>query len=344
MPATLADKLYHLKPQVGDTTPHDETGVNPDLSGGTFSLVDISGEPAWRHTGAQATATFAQKILALTGPDGGITIVARFRIANYGTTEFSFFISVGDGANASETSVNGLGVGRNGVNDLRWRAITGAGAPDLTVGTSLRTHVCRIRTGTTQDWVEAWIDTVGRVGTTPDQTSSAATMLGLTANTLRIQTASTSVLEIAELAIINGELSDADSVAVADDISLLSTGPEEYSGSGTLVPASSLSGSGTYLSLPFYDGGAALVGRANLIGAGTYVSDTPRYYDDGGSIALAGNAYLTAVANYDASGPGAYSGFGNLIGMALLNAASETPERVFDSSILPLLSRRRRRA
>ena len=99
---SLATPIYRLKPQSGDSTPHDETASGADLSGGTITLVDRgSGDYVWRCVGA-AAAAIASRTIATATAGGGATFAVRMAVTTWPSGSFDVVAGYG-------TSAGGVG-------------------------------------------------------------------------------------------------------------------------------------------------------------------------------------------------------------------------------------------
>lgn len=205
----LVDFTYRLKPQSGDTTPHDELAVGADLSGGTITLVDLgSGEYAWHILGA-ASAVVASKTMNPAIAGGGYTFAVRVAITTWPATYADFAgLSEAKLQNASGTTV------RAKVYNPGSYSTTGATA---SMGTTFHTYVLKYVTAVAAaaDGPAVWVNKVGRSGSTPDLTSFGANANSVTINTVSIGSAGTAV-DVTDFVVWGEELSDADCAALAD--------------------------------------------------------------------------------------------------------------------------------
>lgn len=208
----LANFTYRLKALAGDTTPHDEKAISGDLTGGTITLVDDgTGGKAWQFAGA-ATTTIPSMTENPTAAGQGKTIAVRMAVTTY---------PGGSGVYTALAACGPVELSQNSTaNNLRVRRFVSSGAETLPIGTIntvYRTYVFKVVTAAsgTLDVIKAWLDTVGRGGTSSNFTSSGGNFNSQTYSSLSLGTA-TAVIQVSDLVIWDEELSDADCVALAD--------------------------------------------------------------------------------------------------------------------------------
>lgn len=212
----LADTIiYRLKPEAGDTEPHNEIGGAHVLAGGTITLVDRGGgDCAWQFEGL-ASAVVPQHVYTHAAAAGGLTIAVKLKVVTWPTTEFTYFSKYRNTAGSGF-----LGLRRSGANTLEARAtISGsAGALAGTIGTTEITVVFRLATnGAGQETFDLWLTTVGREGTDPNVSSPPTSALNFTFDTLELGAASPAVIQVADYVIFAGEGTNAECAALADD-------------------------------------------------------------------------------------------------------------------------------
>lgn len=207
----LQDFIYRLKAQAGDTTPHDEGGVSGDLSGGTITLVDRgSGDYVWQFAGAASSVGTPEMAFNSETIGTGGTFAVRMAVTDYGTGDFDNMVCIG--------SSTGLRLEKSGTNKMRARYTSAAGAPAITVGTSIRTIVVRlIITASQKGKVEWWLNTSGRVGTAPDGSTTDLTLIGpsISISGLTVGT-NNETIQLSDAVIWSEALSDVMCASMAD--------------------------------------------------------------------------------------------------------------------------------
>lgn len=248
----LQDFSYRLKAQSGDTTPHDEKGISPDLVGGTISLVDMgSGDFAWQFASGRASTTSPVKVYNGATTGGGVTIAIRMAVTTYDASSFAFLAGWG----TDTTPTKGLALGQNGTNVVRgrWADASNDTLSMLTVNTAVRTYVLRQtnNSGSSLDKIAAWVSGVTGTGDNPDYLSSGqnAAELNSDLDTLFLGS-SGSTIRVSDFVIWPEELTDAQCHAIANDLrgTLDVAGGDATAGGVTLTPAASMiagSASGT---------------------------------------------------------------------------------------------------
>ncbi len=212
---SLASFIYRLKPQSGDTTPHDETATGADLAGGTITLVDRgSGDWVWRFAGA-ANAAIAARTTVPESAGGGHTFAVRMAVTTWPAGSFDPLV----GYSTDTAYTNGDIFSANGANVIRARHYDTSNdtLSMLTVNTAIRTYVFKLVCVGGVDHIHVWIDTVGRSGNaanyiSPGQNYGSAKVLDTA-----IVGITGSVIEISDLVVWGEELSDADCAALSDN-------------------------------------------------------------------------------------------------------------------------------
>jgi hypothetical protein len=224
----ILDYVYRLKPQAGDSAPHNEIGGAQVLSGGTISLVDLGGGVmAWRFTGALSAATIASKTLGALGttPGGGVTVAIRYAVTGaYPGTDARMLVygtSASD-MNAASVQLRSAGAGTN----QQYGAFREATATTLyggymTLGVVMRTVVMRLRlndAGTSNDYLDEWYS--GGGATTAADFVSSGGFLGANyaLQYLVVNPNSVATLDVRDIVVWHEELSDANCDAIRDDI------------------------------------------------------------------------------------------------------------------------------
>ena len=213
---SLSTPIYRLKPQSGDSTPHDETTTGADLSGGTITLVDRgSGDYVWRCVGA-AAAAIASRTIAPAASGGGVTFAVRMAVTTWPGGSFDVVAGYGTSAGGVADCYGFTAAGANVIRGKHFDSADDVIAM-LTVNTSIRTYVCKIvmQASGSVDKLYIWIDTVGRSGSTASYISSGQNYNADTyAKVLIGNTGST--IDCSDFVIWGEELSDADCAALAD--------------------------------------------------------------------------------------------------------------------------------
>lgn len=71
----IGDYVYLLKPQSGDSSPHNELNGAQTISGGTIALVDLGGgDYVWRFSGASSAGAVDSRTVDGSTTGGGVTI------------------------------------------------------------------------------------------------------------------------------------------------------------------------------------------------------------------------------------------------------------------------------
>jgi hypothetical protein len=210
--------IYRLKPESGDTSPHNEIGGGSILSGGTIALVDRgSGDYAWQFSGTDSTATGVSKTLTPADAAGGMTMAVTIKVVTNPTVDFTRYIQF---QKTTDPNVF-MGMTQNGANAVRGRYINSGSSNTAFsgVGATEFTFVHRIKTnGASASSFESWKKTTGRVGVTPDVTGSTVVDLTNTFATLLVGGLNNVVLQIKDWIIWDRELTDTECANVADDL------------------------------------------------------------------------------------------------------------------------------
>lgn len=223
---SVTTPTYRLKPQSGDSTPHDETATGADLSGGTISLVDTGGGLyGWRFSGSASTAAIVSRVLNFATTGEGVTVAARFRWNTNPTSADARLLAYGQTTDPTANSLSFLRRGsgaadryasmRNGgsVTFLRLPAAT-----DIAAGSGIMTFVSRIKASSvaSSDAHDLWWSG-GGAGPGSDYNATTGVADSYTLDTL-VVAPSGGEIDIIDLLIWSEELSDADCDAVRDDI------------------------------------------------------------------------------------------------------------------------------
>lgn len=213
----LADFVYRLKAQQGDSTPHDEKGTAGDLSGGTIALVDLgSSDYAWSFTGKASTTSGPSKTtdVGFGAANGGVTGAIRIAVTTY-PVDFATFLGWVDSA---ASPVGGLvlsGGGVDGYVRCRW---LDCDAVVFDCGTTVHTLVWRIVAGGAGlDRLDAWINTVGRGNTDPNSTGPSPGNFSNQTFSQLFAGQTGYVIKVSDWVLWSEELSNADCTALADD-------------------------------------------------------------------------------------------------------------------------------
>jgi hypothetical protein len=242
----IADFVYRLKPQAGDTAPHNEVGGGHPFSGGTATLVDTGGgNYAWRFSGGAAIADIPARSWQSEVAGSGITLAIRMRVSTQPAAAFVPFITYGLDA----TPTNGLYLGMDGTsNGLRTRYSTDSNIP---IGSTAveRVFVLRLTPGIggTLDKHELWLNTVGRSGTAPNSTASG-NYTSRNLSKLIINAINSAVIDARDIVVWHEELPDADCAAVADNFDA------QFTGGGTTVTCTTGDAAATGATAAIYQG------------------------------------------------------------------------------------------
>ncbi|MCB2031830.1 MAG: hypothetical protein KDH18_25840 [Rhodoferax sp.] len=247
----LADYIYRLKPESGDSTPHDEKGVSSDLSGGTIALADAGGgDYYWQFTGVASASGFSAAV-DTNSDSTGITMAARFSVPTYDTVDgFAYLLQA-----LTASPAYGPSLGQSSANFIRPRVVDSGNltATAVNIGTAVRTVVVRFKPTVGADVLDVWWNGMG-TGDTPDYTTTGN--MNTRTYTRLLAGSANSVFRLFDCVIWGEALSDADCAALADNgiRTTLDTGsPSDLSGTATLAgitasgsmapqPDSSLSG------------------------------------------------------------------------------------------------------
>jgi hypothetical protein len=237
----ILDYIYRLKPQAGDSSPHNEVGAGEVLVGGTITLVDRGGgNYAWQFASGLASIGLPAHTILGGSTGTGVTIAVTIKVTTYPATDFVPIVAY---SSDDVTLTTGMHLDRAGSASIRARL---NGGPSCTIGshptTTEKTFVLRLETSATsaQDYLRVWAMQVGRVGTAADFSSAAANAAASTScDTLCIAATDGCVVQIKDLVIWHEELSEADCAAVADDLrgELDAGAPSDLTGGVTLDDA-----------------------------------------------------------------------------------------------------------
>ncbi len=216
----LLDYIYRLKPQSGDTTPHNELDPAQTLSGGTISLQDLGGGNfAWRFSGSNSTgATDSYGYITQdSATGGGLTIAVRVR-RHVEASGRHRFVSWSPSTTPNADRAIAL---RYETGDVMtaWEGTTNfVDPPNIPFDGTWRTYVCKLAANafSGSDRLLLW-RTGGGAGPGPDGQSANFNVPNGTLNTLVIE-CSDGTVDISDIVLWGEELSDADCDAVRDDI------------------------------------------------------------------------------------------------------------------------------
>lgn len=242
----LADFIYRLKPQSGDSTPHDEKAVSSDLSGGTIALVDAgSGDYCWQFTGVASASGFSAAVDTDSNLTG-VTLAVRLAVPTYDTVDgFAYLLQV-----LTTGTAYGPVLGQSSANFIRPRVVdTGnVTATAVNIGTAIRTVVMRYKPAIGLDVLDVWWDGLG-TGDTPDHTASG-NLNTRTFSRLLVGSAN-SVIRLFDCVVWGEALSDANCAALADTgirATLDVAAPSDASGNVTADSGSVSGGASSYAS------------------------------------------------------------------------------------------------
>lgn len=213
--------IFRLKAQSGQATPSSVVGSGETLTGGTTALVDLGGGVfAWKFTGAESLVTIPSKIVSTSADAGGVTLAITIKRVAYPTVSSQIMVGWTDAGNTA-----GMLVRRGSAvpEDMNCRALfssqSSATKPSVPA-TTLQTYVMRLETkaASLQDVTKLWVQTTGRVGTSPDYTGTADNLTAQTITTIRVNPTNSGDYEIVDLVLWGRELTDAEAAAVADDL------------------------------------------------------------------------------------------------------------------------------
>lgn len=308
----ILDYVYRLKPEAGDTQPHNEIGGAQVLSGSP-TLVDLGGGVmAWRFTAA-ALATIAARAMDTTGSGGansGFTMAVRCAVTTAPSQDSRLYCY----SASSDPLQAGLVVRRGTTSGKRYSQLRGASASvingiftEWTPGAVMTTDVIRVVVNDPapvvpgdNDGLDVW--NVSNAGLTPDVSvyTSVGTNLG-TFQFLHVNPLA-GVMDVRDILVWHEELSAADCDALRDDLdaalvaspvltgpSGAATGPTQ----ATIGVTSDTTGSISSLILP--SATAAPADAATLIADGAAVVRTIAAAGTPQTFAITGLTTNTAV-------------------------------------------------
>jgi hypothetical protein len=214
----ILDYIYRLKPEAGDTSPHNEIGAGEVLSGGTITLVDRGGgDYAWQFAGGLASIGIPSHTTTGSTTGTGFTMAVTLKVTVYPATNFAAILAY----SPDTTPTNGMHIDREAAGSLRARVNT---SPTQSIGATAttldRTYVIRLETSSTsaQDFLRIWLQQTGRVGTSADLSSSGVNFTSVSVDTLLVNATDSCVPQVKDWVIWHEQLSDADCAALADGL------------------------------------------------------------------------------------------------------------------------------
>lgn len=331
---------FRLKVVAGDTGLTDKKGSVGALTGtATQTLTDRgSGELAMRVTGGQLSATLPTVNIDHGTSLAGMTWAMDIQVENYGNLDYNLLIALGSVGITAAQHDNGPGISLRQYGDGKLNFIKDDGtssAGPLNKGTVKQTLVCRLTSNQSGGFwrIDTWLGGSGRTGTGADYVGTltsygndALSVLTLNANNTGGSAVS---YNIRDLAIWNGELTDADCAAVADGLrgvvdaapvvstvneigANASQGSTSSTGTATVAPAGSSGATAKTKPLaPF--GGAAQIGvtvqnvvimkldRSIVLSLANQVTDGTGCLSVSNAALVAGTVYLVSYWNADGS-------------------------------------------
>lgn len=218
----MATLITHVYAESGDSAITDKERSVAFSGTGSPSLSTVGSEDSWNlPAGVDQSLTVPDYSVTATGsstPGGGFSVALRYQINTFGNAAgFNQIMSAGSTASAGEINFT-----KNGSNT---RARIGISGVVTTTGaqTTATTHtlvfVFRVnRDSTSSDYVEVYKDQASRSTNDPDFITNAATMGNFTVSTISIQAPDTMDWDLLDIAYWEGELTDAEAAAVADDL------------------------------------------------------------------------------------------------------------------------------
>lgn len=203
------------------------------LTGGSLALVDLgSGVMAWRLSGGIASGPTPSKTLAVTSGQaagGGVTLVIRYALTTYPTANDDRIFWW----HPSADSVNGVGLRKFGAAGSYscYRNGNTAYGPSNGEGSAMRTLVIKLvgneSSGTADEQVKTWINTVSRSGTAPNFVGGN-TIVGTNGvfDTLKFLPTGVGVADVRDIILYAGEKTDAECAALADGLDAAMTAPD----------------------------------------------------------------------------------------------------------------------
>lgn len=214
----LVDNLVlQVYPVAGETAVKNIVDDSTFSGTGTPAIVDVAGEDAWQVTsGTLLDCVIPSKTVDGSVDGNGVTIAMRLQLTANGTDDFLNLLGIHNSASAISTGARFLRAG-SGTYRGRLNNDLAATLGGLTT-TNVLTLVYRARTGSgsAQDFGDLWVQTIGRVGTDPDTTSSAANIFSSTFNRFFINCQSNAQYNLLDIAYWDRELTDAEAASVAD--------------------------------------------------------------------------------------------------------------------------------
>jgi hypothetical protein len=204
---------FRLKATAGQSAPINEVGAHETLAGGTFSLVDRgSGDVAWQFSGTGDTRAVIGSAYTVT-QSSGLTIAITLRVVTQPTVDFTRYFMYTDAAAVN----NGMRLGHSG-NPGGIRVVsTDFSSTNVTlpIGPSTAADVTYVaRLGTTED---CWTTTASRSGTAPNASISSGSFGTVTLTDVLIRAAASDVIQVKDIAIFPGLLTDTECANLADN-------------------------------------------------------------------------------------------------------------------------------
>jgi len=210
-----------MQAQSGQSAPTNEVEGNETLSGtGTLTLTTNGGVDVWNYTGGLASATLSTTATITGGTTGGgVTMAIRFAMNTAPSTAFYGVF----GVSQDTTMQNGPQVtALNPASSFRGRILNIASIGSVVWPTSLTTIVIRANCISTSssDGGDMWITQGSRANNDPDYSSTQTNNFSTYVLDTWLWDSSdgSTDFDVADFMLWERELTDAECVAVADDI------------------------------------------------------------------------------------------------------------------------------
>ncbi len=212
---------YRIKPESGDTSPHNEVTPAETISGGT--LVDRGGgDWAWQFSGGQVSGATASTSRDSTAANNGWWLAVTIKVVTYPTVDFTPLCGFGD---TTVLSTDGTFIGQNGANNLRMRTdgdkLMSGGGIMSGIGATEMTFAYRIKTndGGTVETGGLWKKAAGAAGRAPDIVPTAEFITNPNVfDTVVFNAVNSANFQIKDFVFGFGEPTNTEMAALADDL------------------------------------------------------------------------------------------------------------------------------
>jgi hypothetical protein len=269
-------------------------------SAGSMTLVDLGGGVrAWRFSGGAASGPTPSKALAVTSGNpagGGVTMVIRYALTTYPAADDDRIFWW----HASADALNGVGLRKFSAAGSYscYRASNTIYGPSNGEGSAMRTLVIKLvgneSSGTADEQVKTWINTVSRSGTAPNFVGGNP-IVGFNGvyDTLKLLPTGVGVADVRDIILYAGEKTDAECAALADGLDAAMTAPD------TTLPT--LSGAVTISGITTSGATATWPAGADNVAVASYETSLDgTAWTDRGNVLTYAFSGLTASTSYTA--------------------------------------------